>query len=379
MTHPCPFCQLDPQETGRVALENEHCLFLTGVEPVLQGSGVIIPRAHRPTPFDLTPAEWAATYDLLQQAKAMIERELRPDGFNLGWNCGEVAGQAIPHAHLHVIPRFHDEPYAGKGIRHWLKSEANLRPSMQPTPYVDINQFLSLLLQQQRLVLGANLVGAYLGGSLALGDFDPAASDIDLLVVTAVPVSVQELEQLRAMHSQLSGHKMGSHLEISYIPQAAIRRHDRSDCHHPSMGNTWAFGLSQHDEAWVIQRWIIREKGVTLWGPPPATLIDPLSEQDLRQAVRTLLREDWSNRLNTPEWFRRRDFQAYGILTMCRCRYTLETGAIASKPAAAAWAKERMPAWAHLIDRALRWRYDPQPDEVTESLDFIREVVNLSR
>lgn len=58
----------------------------------------------------------------------MMVRELRPDGFNVGWNCFAAGGQSIPHAHLHVIPRFRDEPFAGKGIRHWLKSEANRRP-----------------------------------------------------------------------------------------------------------------------------------------------------------------------------------------------------------------------------------------------------------
>jgi hypothetical protein len=240
-----------------------------------------------------------------------------------------------------------------------------------------VNAFLLSLLERQQGVLGENLVGAYLGGSLALGDFDPAASDIDLLVVTAEPVSEPLLQQLQAMHSQISaaGSPWASRLEVSYVPRAAIRRHDPGDCHHPSMGETWAFGISPHDEAWVIQRWIIRERGVTLWGPPPATLIDPLSSADLRQAVLTLLREDWSARLQNPEWFRRRNFQAYGILTMCRCHYTMVTGEIASKPVAAAWAREALPAWAGLIDRALLWRYDTQPGDVTEALAFIREMV----
>lgn len=129
--HDCPFCVRGPRETGRVALENEHCLFLDGVEQVLQGSGVIVPKAHRPTVFDLTPDEWMATYDLLANVQEKMVRELQPAGFNVGWNCGEVGGQVIPHAHLHVIPRFPDEPFAGKGIRHWLKSEANLRPSLR--------------------------------------------------------------------------------------------------------------------------------------------------------------------------------------------------------------------------------------------------------
>ena len=53
-----------------------------------------------------------------------------PDGYNIGWNCNTIGGQHIMHAHLHVIPRFNDEPYAGKGIRHWLKSIENKRNSI---------------------------------------------------------------------------------------------------------------------------------------------------------------------------------------------------------------------------------------------------------
>lgn len=131
MANACPFCVRDPGEVGRVTLENEHCLFLQriGENQALQGSGIIVPRAHRPTVFDVTADEWMATYDLLTRVHDQMVRELNPDGFNVGWNCGEAGGQSIHHAHLHVIPRFDDEPFAGKGIRHWLKSEANLRPS----------------------------------------------------------------------------------------------------------------------------------------------------------------------------------------------------------------------------------------------------------
>lgn len=213
--------------------------------------------------------------------------------------------------------------------------------------------------------------------SLALGDFDPAVSDIDLLVVTADSLSGPVFEQLQALHDEVKaeGDRWASLLEVSYFPQASIRRHDPTDVRHPSVGETWAFGLCPHDEAWIIQRSIIREKGVVLLGPPPATLIDPVSEQDLRAAGITLLREDWSGRLENPEWFRRRKFQAYGVLTLCRCLYTLATGRIGSKPVAAAWAKEAMPGWAALIDRALRWRADLQPDDVTPALAFMREAL----
>jgi len=123
----CPFCppRLDPTE---IALENAHCLFLRGDEPVLVGSGLIIPRIHRETVFDLTPAEWEATFALLQAVKALLDAQYKPAGYNVGWNTGAVGGQSVFHAHLHVIPRYPDEPLAGKGIRHWLKQANNRRP-----------------------------------------------------------------------------------------------------------------------------------------------------------------------------------------------------------------------------------------------------------
>jgi histidine triad (HIT) family protein len=48
-----------------------------------------------------------------------------PNGYNIGWNCGTTGGQEVLHAHMHVIPRFRQEPLAGKGIRTLLKSDAN--------------------------------------------------------------------------------------------------------------------------------------------------------------------------------------------------------------------------------------------------------------
>ena len=57
---------------------------------------------------------------LLQQARALLDERYQPDGYNVGWNSGAVGGQEVFHAHLHVIPRFRDEPLAGQGIRHAL-------------------------------------------------------------------------------------------------------------------------------------------------------------------------------------------------------------------------------------------------------------------
>lgn len=123
----CPFCSPERDPEQRIVIENEHCLFLQKPQPVLIGSGLIVPRRHRETVFDLTDEEVGATFALLRQVKALLDAEYCPAGYSVGWNVGLVSGQDIPHAHLHVIPRYSDEPLAGKGIRFWLKQEENRR------------------------------------------------------------------------------------------------------------------------------------------------------------------------------------------------------------------------------------------------------------
>jgi histidine triad (HIT) family protein len=77
----------------------------------------------------LTQEEWEVTYILLQEVKQYIDEKHEPKGLNLGWNCGEVGGQHIFHAHFHIIPRYKDEPFAGKGIRYMFKGNENQRNS----------------------------------------------------------------------------------------------------------------------------------------------------------------------------------------------------------------------------------------------------------
>ncbi len=125
----CPLCNVESVPEQTVILENDHCRFVQMPQKILIGSGLIIPRSHRPTVFDLTPEEWQASYDLLQQAKTLLDDQHQPHGYNVGWNVGTTGGQEIFHAHLHIIPRFTDEPLAGKGIRYWLKQEENRRPT----------------------------------------------------------------------------------------------------------------------------------------------------------------------------------------------------------------------------------------------------------
>lgn len=128
----CILCNSALESNQKIVLSNEQCQFLQLEQAnikgsLLEGAGIIIPKKHRETAFDLSQKEWEATHSLLQEVKLYIDNKHHPQGYNLGWNCGKVAGQHILHAHLHIIPRYNDEPYAGKGIRYLFKSRENLR------------------------------------------------------------------------------------------------------------------------------------------------------------------------------------------------------------------------------------------------------------
>ena len=123
----CPYCVDGLSAPARVVFRADLVLFVQDerFQGALKHSGVIVPVAHRPTVFDLTADEVAATFTLLADVKRWLDAEFRPEGYNVGWNCGAVGGQEVLHAHMHVIPRFRQEPLAGKGIRSLLKSDAN--------------------------------------------------------------------------------------------------------------------------------------------------------------------------------------------------------------------------------------------------------------
>lgn len=127
----CPLCWPAVKDQQHVLfMESEHCVFTAIHQPVLIGSGLIVPKQHRETVFDLTPEEVQDTFELLKQVKKKLDDRYRPQGYNIGWNCYETGGQEIAHAHLHVIPRYADEPLAGKGIRYHLKQPTNKRKSL---------------------------------------------------------------------------------------------------------------------------------------------------------------------------------------------------------------------------------------------------------
>ncbi|HEX5547187.1 MAG TPA: aminoglycoside adenylyltransferase domain-containing protein [Ktedonobacterales bacterium] len=249
-----------------------------------------------------------------------------------------------------------------------------------------VRPVLALLLNSIRDVLGGQLVGLYLYGSLSSGDFNPASSDVDFVAVTrdAITENDPAFEQLRQMHGRIaaSGLPFATNLEGSYIPHAAWRRYNPADAHHPTIGHDWPFKLSFHDANWVIERAIVRERGVVLYGPPPEALTDPISPEQLRAATCQQLADVWRRRIEDPDWPRAGMYAAFAMLTLCRALYTLQHGAFCSKPVAAVWTAQTHPAWAPVIAWAEAHRADHEettPAEFAEAIAMLREALAEAR
>jgi Domain of unknown function (DUF4111) len=255
-----------------------------------------------------------------------------------------------------------------------------------PTPWPEVNLATERLLAGIGEAVGDRLVGLYLHGSLALGDFYPPASDVDFHAATSEPLDDPALERLAAMHAALKAEGgWTARLEGVYLPLAALRRQDPAGDRWPTVGQDWDFGPGPSGPTWVLDRWVTRERGVVVTGPDPRELIDPIGPDELRAAVRASMLGHWVERAGEGAdvaWLRPRGYQAFAILTMCRNLYALEHGVLVSKPAAAAWAARTLgPPWPAMATRALAWRPDERPDDahLPETLRLVAAAVELAR
>lgn len=120
---PCPFCAA---ELNRIAFMDDNVVALWDAFPVSPGHMLIIPRRHAGTWDDLSANEKLAIWQNVDRAKSEIERRHEPDGYNVGFNLKEAAGQTVLHFHLHVIPRYHGDVADPRGgVRHVIPHKAN--------------------------------------------------------------------------------------------------------------------------------------------------------------------------------------------------------------------------------------------------------------
>jgi diadenosine tetraphosphate (Ap4A) HIT family hydrolase len=111
-------------DTNRILFKNEYFFIIKDGFPVSPGHLLIITNEVRNNFFELTQEEHAHLSEVIEIAKGIIEKEFKPDGYNIGMNCGEAAGQTVFHFHCHLIPRYigdMDNPRGG--VRHSINGK----------------------------------------------------------------------------------------------------------------------------------------------------------------------------------------------------------------------------------------------------------------
>jgi diadenosine tetraphosphate (Ap4A) HIT family hydrolase len=118
----CPFCSPVASE---IVLENLLCYSRYDKYPVGKGHVLVVPFRHVANFFELTEAERKAAFELVWQAQAKLDRDLHPEGYNVGVNVGPAAGQTVMHVHIHLIPRYRgDVPDPRGGVRFVIPEKA---------------------------------------------------------------------------------------------------------------------------------------------------------------------------------------------------------------------------------------------------------------
>lgn len=218
-----------------------------------------------------------------------------------------------------------------------------------------LGEVLADLVRGARDVLGENLVGAYQVGSFALGAAD-AASDVDVLVVTAGALDAEAERGLRELHARLPDldSTWAQHLEGSYAPRAELRRPGTEPWLYVDNGHR-EMQWSTHDNSLAV-RWVLRHHGLVLTGPPGRDLVDPVEPDSLRaDAVETL--QHWDEDLRArPDQFQDLLAQQQHVLGLGRLLHRARYGRVVSKAVAAQWVQQEHPAWGDLVREAVAGR-----------------------
>ena len=98
----CTFCEIGP---SRIINQNTLAYVTPDKYPVTKGHLLIIPRRHVKDYFGLDKSESSAIHELILEEKERFSEDISIKGYNIGVNCGEVAGQTVFHCHVHLIPR----------------------------------------------------------------------------------------------------------------------------------------------------------------------------------------------------------------------------------------------------------------------------------
>ncbi|AEI45869.1 aminoglycoside adenylyltransferase domain-containing protein [Paenibacillus mucilaginosus] len=255
-----------------------------------------------------------------------------------------------------------------------------------PAALLPLLQAYANLLEER---LPGRMKGVYLLGSAALDAFRPPCSDVDVLGVSDGPLDPEWLMELTFIHAKLAGeHEFGRRMEVQYASEHKLNGMRSGSPLNLAAGACYEWegerfkGIRETGPK-PAALWILKHHGIRIAGAPAAALDVRLDGESLRREMSYNLDVYWAWRRKEPDLFLQDLWIEFAVLTFCRIYYTLDTGAIISKEAAAAYVRQRTAACGQpVIDEALRIRSgrgEPVfPDAVQRRRETLRFLDELS-
>ena len=215
-----------------------------------------------------------------------------------------------------------------------------------------VSALLQDLTARLPVILGRNLIGVYLYGSLTQRAFNPKRSDVDCIVVTRCDLSDAQFRRLGAWLARAArSNPWAERLQMLFLIKDEVLTMDSKACLY-QFGSLKRAGSDGNPIIWLN----VLKSGVVLFGPRPETFVPVITPETLFCALERevgYLREEISENPQS-EWRDAPSYRAYAVLTLCRILYSFRKGAIVSKPRAAKWAIEHLSEeWREIIRQAL--------------------------
>jgi hypothetical protein len=227
---------------------------------------------------------------------------------------------------------------------------------------MDIDPVVSPFAEAVREV--ALVTGFYAGGSIGSGDYHPGISDLDLVAVLSQPLTRTRRTRLKAVHATFDVPK----LHCAYVPATDIADPDRKHV-------TWAHEQMLRRPLSRIGRAELLRFGVTVYGPSPASLVPPVSDEELAEGARAELRGYWLPALRFPQRWRTDLHVDLGLTTVSRADATIAEGRLITKREAI----DRLPTLGVPVALAAEIRRRRQGEPVTLTEDYVRDRAALVR
>ncbi|MGO9274063.1 MAG: aminoglycoside adenylyltransferase domain-containing protein [Terriglobia bacterium] len=245
------------------------------------------------------------------------------------------------------------------------------------TAYGNISALLAEWVRGVRHILGDKVIGLYLAGSLAYGDFVPGRSDIDLQAVVRNPLTEDEVHLIELLHREIDKRypEWANRTECSYVPLDLMPEVNPPTTPRPWWGFDTMYPAAPAGNEWTINHFILAKHGISLEGPDFNTLIPPIDIREVRRASAKDLLAEWAPKIDDFSWLSNSHYQSYLVLNLCRILHTAIGSEVGSKKVAGQWAKTTYPRWNDLIEEAERWGYGDVMTRQDDVVAFIRFAI----